>query len=119
MLLKKILNKSNRKRNMLWVDKDSEFYNTSTNTWFQKNATEMYWRHNEEKFLFAERFIRTLKNKTYKYITSISKNVYINKLDDTVNKYNNIYQRTIKMKPVDVNTSIYIDFNKEYNKEGP
>ena len=60
-----------------------------------------------------------LKNKIYKYITSISKNVYIDKLDDIVNKYNNTYHRTIKMKPDDVNPSIYLGFNKENNKEVP
>ena len=52
-------------------------------------------------------------------MTSISKNVYIDKLDDIVNKYNNTYHRTIKMKPVDVNPSMYNAFNKENNKEGP
>ena len=51
-------------------------------------------------------------------MTSKSKNVYIDKLDDIVNKYNNKYHRTIKMKPVDVKSSIYFDFNKENNKEG-
>ena len=50
-------------------------------------------------------------------MTSISKNVYINKLDDLVNKYNNTYDRTIKMKPVDVKPRICIDFNKHNNKE--
>ena len=63
----------------------------------------MYSTHNEGKSVIAERFIRTLKNKIYKYLTSISKNVYIDKLDDMVNKYNNAYHRTIKMKPIDVN----------------
>ena len=58
--------------------------------------------HNEGKSAIAERFIRTLKNKIYKYMTSISKNVYIDKLDDIVNKYNNTYHTTIKMKPADV-----------------
>ena len=52
-------------------------------------------------------------------MTSISKNVYINKLDDIVNKYNNAYHWTIKIKPVDKNPSMYFDFNKENNKEGP
>ena len=52
-------------------------------------------------------------------MTSISKNVYIDKLDDKVNKYRNTYHRTIKMEPVDVKPSIYIDFNKDNNKEGP
>ena len=75
--------------------------------------------HNERKSVVAERFIRTLKNKTYKYMTSITKKVYIDKLDCIVNKYSNTYHRTIKMKPVDVKPSIYVDFNKENNKEDP
>ena len=79
----------------------------------------MYSTHNEGKSVIAERFIRTLKNKIYKHMTSISKNVYIDKLDDVVNKCNNTYHRTIKMKPVDVKSSTYIDFDKENNKEGP
>ena len=62
----------------------------------------MYSTHTEGKSIIAERFIATLKNKIYKYITSISKNVYIDKSDDIVNKYNNTYHSTIKMKPVDV-----------------
>ena len=62
----------------------------------------MYSVHNEGKSVVAERFIRTLKTKMYKYMTSISKNVYINKLDDILNEYNNAYHRTIKMKLVDV-----------------
>ena len=72
----------------------------------------MYSTHNEEKSALAERFIRTLKNKIYMYMTSISKNVYIEKLDDIVNKYNNTYHRTIKMKPVDVESSAYTDCSK-------
>ena len=69
----------------------------------------MYSIHNEGKSVFAEKFIRTLKTKIYKYMTSISKNVYMDKLDDIVNEYNNTY-RTIKMKSVDVKDNIYIDF---------
>ena len=65
-----------------------------------------------EENLFVERFIRTLKTKIYKYMTSVSKNVYINKLDDIVNEYNNTYHRTIKMKPVDDKDNTYIDFGK-------
>ena len=52
----------------------------------------MYSIHNEGKSVVVERFIRTLKNKMYKYLTSISKNVYIDRLDDIVNEYNNTYQ---------------------------
>ena len=69
----------------------------------------MFSIHNEGKSVVAERFIRTLKNKIYKYITAISKNVYIDKLDDIVNEYNNTYHRRIKMKPVDVKDNTYID----------
>ena len=57
----------------------------------------MYSIHNEGKSVVAERFIRTLKTKIYKYMTSASKNEYINKLDDIVNKYNNTFHRTTKM----------------------
>ena len=78
----------------------------------------MYSIHNEGNSLVAERFINTLKKKNYKCMTSISKNVYIDKLDDIVNKRNNTYQRTTAMKPVDVKPSMYINFNKENNKEG-
>ena len=62
----------------------------------------MYSTHNEGRPVIAERFIRTLKNKIYKYMTSVSKIMYIDKLDDIVNKYNNTYHSTIKMKHVDV-----------------
>ena len=85
----------------------------------QDNNIEMHSTNNDGKSVVAERFIRTIKNKIYKYMTSISKNVYIDKVDDIVNKCNNRYDRTIKMKPVNVNPSMYIDFNKENNKEGP
>ena len=77
----------------------------------------MYSTYNEGKSVAAERFIRILKNKICKYMTSVSKNVYIDKLDDIVNKYNNTYHSTIKMKPVDVKFSI--DSNKENNEKYP
>ena len=63
---------------------------------------EMYSTHDEGKSVPAERFIRTFKNKIYKFMTSVSQNVYIDKLDDIVNNYNNTYHSTIKMKPADV-----------------
>ena len=62
----------------------------------------MYSLHNERKSVVAEKFIRNLKTKIFKYMTSVSKNVYINKLNDIVNEYNNTYHITIKTKPVDV-----------------
>ena len=76
----------------------------------------MYPTHNEGKSIVVERFVRTLKNKIYEYMTSISKNVYIDKLDDIVNKYNNTYHSTIKMKPVDVKSNTYIN-SKEITSE--
>ena len=72
----------------------------------------MYSIHNEGKSVVTERFIRTLKNKIYKYMAAISKNVYFDKLDDIVNEYNNTYHRAIKMKPVDVKDNTYFDFEK-------
>ena len=75
----------------------------------------MYSIHNEGKSVVAERFIRTLKTKIYKYMTSVSKNVYIDKLDNILNEHNNRYHRTIKMKPVDVKDNAYIDFIKQVN----
>ena len=79
----------------------------------------MYSTHNEGKSVIAERFIRALKNKIYKYMTSVSKNVYIDKLEDISNKYNNTYHTTIKMKPVVVKSNTYIDSSKEINDKDP
>ena len=84
----KILDESNRKPNKTWVDKGIAFYNRSMKSRLQDNHIEMHSINNEEKSVVAERFIITWKNKMYKYMTSISKNVYIDKLDDIVNKYN-------------------------------
>ena len=68
-----ILKESNRKPNKIWVDKGSEFYNNSFKKWLQDNDIVMYSTNNEGKSVVAERFIRTLKNKIYKYMTAISK----------------------------------------------
>ena len=83
------------------------------------NNIEMYSTHDEGKSVVAEKFIRTLKTKTHKHMTAISKSVYIDKLVDIVNEYNNTYHTTIKMKPVDVKDNTYIDFKKEINNKGP
>ena len=79
----------------------------------------MYSKHNDGKSVVAERFIRTLKNKIYKYMTSVSKYVYIDTLDDIVNKYNNRYHSTIKTKPVDVKSNTYTNSSKEINNKDP
>ena len=75
----------------------------------------MYSTHNERKSVVAERFIRTLKTKICKYMTAISKNVYIDKLNDITKEYNNTYHTTIKMKPI----NLCIDFKKEVNHKNP
>ena len=76
----------------------------------------MYSTFNEGKSIVAERFIRTLKNKLYKHMTSIGKNVYYDVLDDIVNEYNNTKHGTIKVKPKDIkddNRRVYIDEHNE------
>ena len=109
-----ILKQSNRKPNKIWVDKGSEFYNAYFKKSLRDNDIVMYSTHNEGKSVVAERFIRTIKSKIYKYMTSISKNVYIDKLDDIVDKY-----ITIKMKPIDVKDNTYINADKEINNKDP
>ena len=103
-----------RKPNKIWVDKGSKFYNSFFKKWLKDNDIKMYSIHNEAKSVVTERFIRTLKTKIYKCMASVSKNVYIGKLDDIVSEYNNTY-RTIKMKPLDVKDNAFIDFSKEVN----
>ena len=115
----KILDGSNRKPIKIWVDKGSEFYNNCFKKWLKDNDVEMCSIHNERKSVVTERFIRTFKIKICKYMTSVSKNVYIDKLDNIVSKYNNTYHRTIKMKSVDVKDNAYIDSKKEVNGEDP
>ena len=75
----------------------------------------MHSTHNKGKSLVAERLFRTFKNKVYKYMASISKNGYIDKLPDIVNEYNNTYYKRIKMKHTDVNLSAYIDLGVKNN----
>ena len=84
-----------------------------------KKCYKMYLTHNEEKSDVDGGFIRNLKNKYYKYMTLISKNVYIDKLDGIVNKYNNLCHNTVQTKPVDVKTSRYINSSKEINDDDP
>ena len=79
----------------------------------------MYSTYNKGKSFVAERLIRTLKNKIFKHMTAISKNVYFDVLDDIVNKYNNTVHRTIKMKPIDVTNDSYAEYNEYFNKKDP
>ena len=84
----------------IWVKKGGEFCCRSVKSWSQDNNTEIYSAHNGGKSVITERFVKILKNKIYKYVTSISKNVYIDKLNDIFDEYNNTYHTTIKTKPV-------------------
>ena len=79
----------------------------------------MYSTYNEGKFVAAERFIRTLKNKIFKQIKAISKSIYFDVLDDIVDKYNNTVHKTIKMKPIDVTGDSYAEYNENFNKKDP
>ena len=102
------LKKSDRKPNKIWVDHGSEFYNSIFKNLLKDNEIEMYSTHNEGKTVAAERFIKTLKNKIYKHMAAVGKNVYFNVLGDIVYKYNNTYPSLIKMKPKDVKSGFYI-----------
>ena len=73
----------------------------------------------EGKSVVDERFIRTLKNKIYKHMTAISKHLYFDVLDDTVDKYNNTYHRTMKMKPIYVKNDSFAKYNEESNEKDP
>ena len=108
-----ILDKSGRKPNKIWVDQGSEFYNHNSKKWLANNEISMYSTYNEGKSVVAERFIRTLKNKLYKHMTTVSKNVYYDVLYDIVKKYNNMRYSTIKMKPIDVKDDAYINTDKK------
>ena len=78
----------------------------------------MYSTCNEGKSVVAERFIKTLKSNIFKHMTTISKNVYVDVLDDIVNRYNNTVHKTIKMKPIDVTNDSYAKCNEDFNKKG-
>ena len=95
---KKIISGGQRKPNKIWVDQGNEFY---------------------KKSVVAERFIRTLKNKIYKHMTTFSKNVYIDVLNDIVNRYSNAVHGTIKIKAIDVTNDSYVEYNEYPNKKDP
>ena len=88
-------------------------------SFLKRNDIEMYSTHNEGKSVVAERFIKTLKNKIYKHMTYIGKNVYIDVLDDIVDKYNNTVHGSTKMKPKDVTDDFFVEYSEETNKKSP
>ena len=79
----------------------------------------MYSTHNEGKSVVAERFIKTLENKIYKHMTANSENVYFNVLNYIVHQYSNTYHKTIKMKPIDVKSDSFAEYNEESNEKDP
>ena len=111
----KIIKQYNKKPNKIWVDRGGEFYNHNFKKWLSDNDIIMYSTFNEGKSVVAERFIRILKNKLYKHMTTTGKSIYYDVLDDILNEYNNNKHNTIKMKPIDVgdNKRVYIDEHNE------
>ena len=114
----KIISKE-KKPNKIWIDQGSEFYNQSFKDFLKINNIEMYSTFNEGESVVAERFIRILKNKVFKHLSAISKNVCFDVLDDILNKYNNTIHRTIKMKPIEVTNNSFAEYNEESNKKHP
>ena len=104
-----------RKPNKIWVNQSGEFYNNLFKRFLKINNTEVYSMYVEGKSVVAERFIRTLKSKILKHMTTVSKNVYFDVLDGIVSKYNNTVHRSIKMKPIDVKSDSYDEYNEDSN----
>ena len=106
-----------RKPNKIWADQGGELYNKLFKRFLKINNIEMYSTYNEEISVVAERFIRTLKNKIFKHMAAVSKNVYFDVLDNIFNKYNNTVHRTTKMKPIDVASDSYAEYNEDSNEK--
>ena len=119
LLIQNILDESNGKPNNIWVGKYNELYNWSMKSRSQDNVIEMNSAYNEEISIVTKRFMRTLKKIFYKYTTLISKIGYIGNLDDIVNKYNNTYHTSIKMKLTDVYSGTCIKFGMENTAKDP
>ena len=109
----------NRKPNKIWVDHGSEFYNNKFKKKLKEDVIEMYSANNDGKSVVAERFIKTLKNKIYKHMTIIGKNVCFNVLDDIFKDYNNSIHSSITMKPKDVKDNSFIKNVEEINEKDP
>ena len=98
------------------VDQGSDFYNRPFKYFLKINNIEIYSTYNEGKSVVAERCIRTLKNKIFKHMTAISRNIYFDMLGDIVDKYNNTVHRTIKVKPIEVSNDYYAEYDEYPNK---
>ena len=116
MVFKTFLEESNRKLKKIWVDKSCGFYNRLIKSKVKINAIEACHIHNEGNSGVAERSIKILKSKIFKYMTSISKNVYIKKLNDT-EQIPHTHRSTITMKPADAKSNTFTNSNNEINNE--
>ena len=114
----KIISKG-RKQNKIWVDHGREFYSKLFKRFLKINAIEMYSTYNKGKSVVTERFIRTLKNKIFKHTIAVSKNIYFDVLGDIIDKYDNTVDKTIKMKPIDVTSDSYAEYNEDSNVTKP
>ena len=110
--LQKILGQPIRKPSIIWVNRGSEFYNRSMKSCFNNSQIEIHLTHNDGKSVVAEKLYQNLKEQNFKieYLTSKSKNMYKDKVDDAVNEYSNTYYTATKMKPIDVASNTYINF---------
>ena len=114
----KIISKG-RKLNKIWGDQGGKFYKIFFKKFSKINNIEMYSTYSEGKSVATERFIKTLKNKIFKQMIAISKNVYFDMLHDIVNKYNNTVHRTIKKKPIEVKSDFHAECNEDSDEKHP
>ena len=114
----KIISKG-RKPNETWLNQGGEFYNKLFKRFLEINNIKMYSTYNDWKSGVAKRFIRTSKSKIFKHMTAISKNVFFDVLDDIIDKCNNTAHRSIKMKPIEIASGSYAEYNKDSNERDP
>ena len=114
----KIISKR-RKPNEIWLNQGGEFYNKLFKRFLEINNIKMYSTYNDWKSGVAKRFIRTSKSKIFKHMTAISKNVFFDVLDDIIDKCNNTAHRSIKMKPIEIASGSYAEYNKDSNERDP
>ena len=107
------------KKYKIWIDQNSEFYNNLFKKFLKENNIDMYSTYNERKSVVAERFIKTLKDKIFKHMIAVSKNVYFHVLDDIVDSCNNTFHKIIGMKPIDIKSDSYAEDNVDSNEKDP
>ena len=108
-----------RKPNKIWVDQCGGLYSNLFKRFLKTNNIEMYSTYSKGKSVVVERFIRTLKNKIFKHMAAVSKNVYFDVLKDVLDKYNYTVHRSIKMKPIDITPDSYTEHNEGSKEKDP